>query len=262
MKPLVHAREEPDQMKKGNDSEWFARSFDVLYPVLYAHRTLVAAAKEAIFAQELLGIKTGDRVFDLCCGAGRHLHYFQDEYASYGLDYSAFLLEQARTTNCPRAQVVRGDMRHIPFDSCFDAVTNFFTSFGYFETEAENQKVLAGVARSLASEGRFFIDYMNAEHVRNTLVPSSSRMAEGYLVEERRWIDEVACRVKKDTVVSLHGQHVNTFHESVRLYAPTEISEMLEAQGLRVEHLFGDYDGAPLSPTLPRLIAVGTKRNR
>ena len=47
-----------------------------------------------------------------------------------GLDYSRELLAAARDALGPEAALVRGDMRALPFDGVFDAVTGFFTSFG------------------------------------------------------------------------------------------------------------------------------------
>jgi SAM-dependent methyltransferase len=58
-----------------------------------------------------------------------------------------FARPEARLPGCHR---VRGDMRHLPFtDGSFDLVTSFFTSFGYFDSDDEDVKVLArGVPRA------------------------------------------------------------------------------------------------------------------
>ena len=45
----------------------------------------------------------------------------------------------------------------------FDWVLNFFTSFGYFERERENFRVLEEIVRILAPGGRFLIDLMNLD---------------------------------------------------------------------------------------------------
>ena len=39
-------------------------------------------------------------------------------------------------------------MREIPFQGEFDAIVSLFTAFGYFETDAENARVLSSVARA------------------------------------------------------------------------------------------------------------------
>jgi len=238
--------------------DWYQRSFGAVYPVLYAHRSVEAAAPEAAFAAERLGLQSGDRVLDLCCGNGRHMvHLLRHTPRVVGLDYSLDLLSLASEQLGDGAGLVRGDMRALPFGMVFDAVTNFFTSFGYFGAPEENLAVVREVARVLKPMGRFFIDYLNPAHVAATLVPETVREHEGYQITERRWIDGERRRVNKATVVSRDGRMVGRWGESVRLYEEAEFRALLREGGLEIERLFGDYDGAPPSDDRPRLIAVG-----
>ena len=109
--------------------DWHQRSFGALYPVLYAHRNVEAAAPEAAFAAQRLGLRPDDRVLDLCCGNGRHMvHLLRHTPRVVGLDYSPDLLALASEQLGNSAGLVRGDMRAVPFGAVFDAVTNFFTS--------------------------------------------------------------------------------------------------------------------------------------
>ena len=241
--------------------DWYARSFGMLYPVLYAHRSVEAARPEALFAVDRLGIGPDCTVLDLCCGNGRHMAAVS-EYTRHltGLDYSPHLLALARQQVPSEAGLVRGDMRHLPFFSRFDVVLNFFTSFGYFPAREENLSVAREVARVLRPEGRFFIDYLNAAHVRATLVPHSERNAGGYRVLEDRWIDEERRRVNKTTRVIDADREMALFEESVALYEEEEFPGLLREAGLEPEETFGGYDGAPVSPACPRLIVCGRKR--
>ena len=76
------------------------------------------------------------------------------------------LLARMRANGLPR---VAGDMRRLPFKGeSFDWVLNFFTSFGYFERERENFRVLEEIVRVLVPEGRFLIDLMNPGVLRCT----------------------------------------------------------------------------------------------
>lgn len=113
------------------DEHWYKRSFVAQYGVVYAHRSVEAAVREAAFAVSQLVIDGSERVLDLCCGNGRHMgHLLRRTPHVTGLDYSRELLAAARDTLGPEAALVRGDMRALPFDGVFDAVTSFFTSFG------------------------------------------------------------------------------------------------------------------------------------
>jgi SAM-dependent methyltransferase len=240
--------------------DWYARSFDALYPLIYAHRSVDAAAPESRFAADQLGLRHGARVLDLACGNGRHMVHLQDRGARVvGLDYSAYLLRQARRLLEPPARLVRADMRAIPFRASFDAVVNFFTSFGYFVERRENLAVAQGVARALRTGGRFFIDYIGSRYAETHLVPVSARIAGEYAIEERRWIDPNSRRVNKITALRRHGEEVQRFEESVQLYHPDEFLALLHEAGLRVEQLFGDYAGTPWDEARPRMIATGVK---
>lgn len=244
----------------GVDPDWYEHAFGDLYPVLYAHRSVEAAAPEAAFAADALGLKPGQRLLDLCCGSGRHLvHFAKMTDRAVGLDYSRELLLHGRARHGAALRAVRADMRAVPFANAFDAVTSFFTSFGYFQDDAENMQVIAETARALKPSGRFFIDYVNPDCVRDTLEPLTVRTIEDYAIEERRWIDERARRVNKTTRVSRDGAVVRDLGESVRLYDEAELRALLDRAGLRCERAFGDYTGAPLAQTAPRMIMTGPK---
>lgn len=240
--------------------DWYEEAFGELYSVIYAHRTVETAAPEAEFAACALNLTPDDRILDLCCGSGRHLvHFARITGHAVGLDYSPVLLDQGRRLLGGRGCVVRADMRAIPFIGAFDAVANFFTSFGYFQDDSENMQVIYETARALKSSGRFFIDYANPTYVRDTLEPRTVRAIGGYEIEECRWIDESAKRINKVTQVSREGSVVQNLGESVRLYDEAELRGLLERAGLKCERSFGNYTGAPLAEHEPRMILVGSK---
>ena len=72
-----------------------------------------------------------------------------------GYDLSETLLTVARQEADRRwfpIEFVQGDMRSLPYDTEFDAVINYFTSFGYFD-DLDNARVVQQVARALKPEG-------------------------------------------------------------------------------------------------------------
>ncbi|MCL4215486.1 MAG: methyltransferase domain-containing protein [Candidatus Hydrogenedentes bacterium] len=240
--------------------DWYAQSFGALYPVIYSHRTVEAAAPEAEFAAARLNLNGQETALDLACGTGRHLvHLVKLSKHAVGLDYSTDLLALARRGLGPAAALVQGDMRDLPFQNSFDAVLCFFTSFGYFLDEAENQQTARCIARALKPGGRFFIDHMNAGYVSAHLEPETRRSAEDLTILEERWIDKVSRRINKRTRVLQDDAQRAEFHESVRLYEREELEAALAAAGLRVVCVDGNYDGAAYGPSEPRMLVFGEK---
>ena len=240
--------------------DWYAQSFGALYPIIYSHRTVETAAPEAEFAAARLNVNEQEAVLDLACGKGRHLvHLIKLSQHAIGLDYSAELLELARRDIGPAAALVRGDMRYLPFQNVFDAVFCFFTSFGYFLDEKENQQTARCIAQALKPGGRFFIDHMNAEYVRAHLEPETRRSAENLAIYEERWIDKAARRINKRTRILQDNTQRAEFHESVRLYEREELEATLAAADLRVTSVYGNYDGAAYGPSEPRMLVFGER---
>jgi len=248
------------RLRRPIPENWYHESFDALYPIVYAHRTVEAARPETVFSIQQTGLGPGDYVLDLCCGSGRHIHHLLEVTPHVvGLDYSAHLLDMAVELLGTRARLVRADMCCQPFCEAFDVVMNYFTSFGYFPTLEANLGVLRGVARILRPGGRFFIDYLNRAWTERHLQEDSSRDVLGFEIREHRWIDSNTHRINKSTVVSKNGQKLSDAGESVQLFTQGEFESLLNKAGLHIDRLFGDYAGAAYGNDTPRMIAVGHK---
>lgn len=240
--------------------DWYHLSFDSLYPIVYEHRTVMAARPESLFSIDQTQLSPTDRVLDLACGGGRHMaHLLHITPHVVGLDYSTHLIELAQQSLGPDAKLVRADMRHQPFAAGFDVVMNYFTSFGYFQTQEENLNVVEGIATALKPGGRFFIDFLNRNWTLANLQADTRREAGGFEIRERRWIDHDHHRINKSTIVSKNGRNVKDADESVQLYTLKEFTELLTAGGLHIERTYGNYDGAPFGDEHPRMIVVGTR---
>jgi SAM-dependent methyltransferase len=195
-------------------------------------------------------------VLDLACGAGRHTAALRRRgRRALGVDLSLTLL--AYNPDIPR---VRGDMRALPFAAqSFDWVLNFFTSFGYFEGERENFRVLEEIVRVLKPRGKFLIDLLNPETTLARLVPAESFSQDGREVAIERWYDPTARRLNKRIRLRERDRLPRAFLESVRVYRPEEVEIGLRWAGLETTALYGDFNGMPYGPQSERLIAVGHK---
>jgi SAM-dependent methyltransferase len=241
-----------------SDPEWFRSWFGEDYLRLYPHRDEREAAQAVHLYLETVGRPRG-RLLDLACGAGRHLHELRrNGIEGVGVDLSLALLSRARRSASPPFHLVRADMRDLPFrDGSFSAVVSFFTSFGYFETEAEDRRVAGEIRRVLEPGGRFLLDYLNSSRVMATLVPEETMDLDGRPVLVRRALEGRSV-VKR---IEIRGPNENApreYQERVRLYAPEELRALLADSGLLSTTRFGDYEGGSFDDVSSgRLILAG-----
>jgi SAM-dependent methyltransferase len=149
---------------------------------------------------------------------------------------------------------VRADMRQLPIRvGSMDLTVNLFTSFGYFEQDAEHVVALGEMVATVRPGGWFVIDFLNPAAVRRQLVPEETLEVAGTSVQVSRSVSPDGRYVCK-TIRGAEGRH---FRERVRLFEPEQMAGMLAAAGVAVRFRFGDYDAAPLSSGSPRTILVG-----
>ncbi|HYF39313.1 MAG TPA: class I SAM-dependent methyltransferase [Gemmatimonadales bacterium] len=200
-----------------------------------------------------VGLQRGWRVLDVACGAGRHARAFVNAGACcFGLDLSATLLRVARqVTDAP---LIRADMRQLPVRlGSMHLTVNLFTSFGYFDRDAEHRTALDEMIATLRPEGWFVIDFLNPAAVRRALVPEEMVTLANQTVRVTRTVSPDGRYVCK----SIRAREGRQYMERVRLFEPEQISDMLESAGVQVRYRFGDYDGSTLSPDSPRTILMG-----
>ncbi|MDF2646602.1 MAG: SAM-dependent methyltransferase [Paenibacillus sp.] len=241
---------------------WYEESFGEDYLLVYKHRDIQGAAREVRKMIAWLKLSHHSHVLDLCCGMGRHaLALAEAGYCVTGVDLSPVLLREARSADpYNRIRWVESDMRSLPYDETFsegfDAVVNLFTSFGYFEDDNEQLKVLRQIRQALKIGGRFIIDYLNARYVTEHLVLHSERNEEGMHISETRSMQNGF--VTKEIVVQGSGRPPRRYTERVKLYSLETMTGMLNEAGLIVDDVYGSYDEDSYDDRQsPRMIIVG-----
>ncbi|MDD5087696.1 MAG: class I SAM-dependent methyltransferase [bacterium] len=241
---------------------WYEAWFDEDYLALYSHRNVAEAEQFVDTLWSRLGLQVGAWVADVSCGAGRHSLAFARCGANVvGVDLSRVMLDRARQdfhSQCSNVRFVRGDMRHIPLASGFQLAVNLFTSLGYFESEAENERAFAELARLLVRAGTLVVDVVNPVYLRASFLSETVREFPGMAVWEYRKIDEPRRRIVKEIEIR-RGARTRRICESVRLYERAELASMATKNGLAVLDFWGDYDGSALEENSPRLILVARK---
>lgn len=240
---------------------WYEEHFQTDYIKIYQHRDSEAGS-ELKNLLELIPWKNGQSVLDLCCGYGRHSRYLaQLGWRVTGVDLSAPLLQEAihLSLNMP-IQYMRCDMRKIPFYKEMDLVINMFTSFGYFDSDEENEKVIEGVSHSLKDGGYFIMDYLNPTFVEENLIPFSREEVGSVELIQYRKVEEGHIH-KKITIKS--GNDEKRYEEVIKLYHLEKMLSMLNAHGLVVQNILGDYDASRFnSRQSPRMIFICQKSSK
>lgn len=242
-------------------TEWFERSFQEDYLKIYAHRDEQKAIQELEQLLPFLNMRKGQQVLDLCCGQGRHSCWLaQQGVRVIGVDLSAVLLQAAirNSLNLP-VLYMRADARQIPFENEMDLVVNLFTSFGYFEEDEENEKVIKQASRALKPEGMFLFDYLNPLYIQENIEPFTETKLDGMEILQYRTINE--SYVQKRIVIQEPGESQRQYEERVKLYNREDLSQMLERNDFKVLHLFGNYDaGEYHTHASPRMIFICQKQ--
>jgi len=225
--------------------EWFRKWFSNKYYLeLYRHRDDKEAVDLINLVQRTIPLKSGAKVLDVCCGAGRH----SIELAKRGFDVTGFDLSKYLTGEAKKSvkklkeknikvKFLNRDMRDFNFKSSFDLVLNIFSSFGYFESDEENFKVFGNVKSSLKKKGYFIFDFLNEAVLRKNLVKKDLVTVSGKKIWQERRIENNF--VYKDIKI---GNNVYT--ERIRLYSCAEICARLEYSGYSVRKVFGDFYGS------------------
>ena len=219
--------------------EWFQDWFNTAYyHLLYDYRD----EQEAEFFMEnllsFLKLGESDVILDLPCGKGRHSLFLNSRgYNVVGADISENSIAHARHFENQRLRFKIHDMRD-PLSEKFTAIFNLFTSFGYFENEETNTRVLKNFKNALVNDGSLVIDFLNLNRVKEELVPKQEIEKNGIAYKIEKHI--TAHFIIKDIEVNDQGK-VFYFQEKVQALDLEKFERYSSQAGLKISEVFGDY---------------------
>jgi SAM-dependent methyltransferase len=260
-------------LKKTEQGKWFTKWFNTQdYLNLYKHRDARDAAKilKLLFAN--VNIPKGAKVLDLACGNGRHsLLIARKGYNVTGIDLSKYLISKAKEklngeyAGCRnKLKFEIGDMRNIGHINEFELVVNLFTSFGYFEKQSDNVKVIKSISSALRKNGWFLFDFLNRDYLLNHLVPFDIKRENKNIIVQIRnitngFVEKNIFILKNNPAPGLYPV-LNSYKEKIRLYSKKDFQEMFSVNGLKTVKVFGNCDGAKFIKTKSeRLIILAQK---
>ena len=241
---------------------WYETFFDGLYAkVLDARSDHPNTAKEARTIKKILRLRKGQRVLDCPCGMGR----ISLELARLGLNVTGADLTGLYIRRARRRAKSKGlkvpfhccDMRELPFEGRFDAVVNWFTSFGYFD-KAGNLAAAKAALRALKPGGKFLIEMMNKSFLLPRFTPTGEDEVNGVrIVRRSRW-DARSGRVWNTWTFS-QGKKVETHRFSHCLYSAPEMRKLLRTAGFADIRFLGRPPLGRFTRHSHRMIAIARR---
>jgi SAM-dependent methyltransferase len=242
------------------DNEDFWKDF---YPFLFSDSKFEEAYRDLEKIIALVDFK-GKTVLDLGCGPGRFsIACAKKGYAVTGVDKSNYLLNIAKDKS-KQEQVpiewIRGDMRTYSNPDTFDLLLNLFTSFGFFESEKDDIKVLERMHNNLKSSGCLIIDTMSKEILAKIFTDTmSTTLDDGTVMIQRPKVVENFSKVANEWILLYGNNTYKKYTFNLRLYSAIELKKMLEQVGFNAIQIYGDLGGVSYDTNARRLVLVARK---
>ena len=219
------------------------------------------AAEEARVLRKVLKLRKGSRVADVPCGHGRiSLELARAGCSVVGVDACEPSIRRARRelrkAGLPGAFHL-GDMRDLRLPREFNAVVNWWDSFGYFD-EGTNRRVLKGFADILLPGGRVLVDQVNRERIIRQFRKKGELDYGGVKVTIRNRWDPKRQRVNGSWLFERGGEQLRR-RSSIRLYTPSQMEALMESAGLTLERICDGKTGQPFTRGSLRMTVVGRK---
>lgn len=241
---------------------WFKTWFDsAYYHKLYQARDDQEASRFIDALISFLQPAAGAHMLDLACGNGRHSkHLAQKGFVVTGLDLARSSIRDAKKWETPILQFRQHDMRQPFGTNCYDYIFNFFTSFGYFKDDGENNTVVSNIAAALKNNGVVLFDYLNVAHAEKGLVPVEEKGLDGTLYHINRWSTD-AFFYKRIAVHDAGMRQPLEYVEKVAKFTVTDFERFFAQHSLQSEQVFGDYNLNPYdTENSKRLIILARKK--
>lgn len=214
----------------------------------------------------LLDLQNGDSILDVPCGYGRHsIELAKRGFKVTGCDLNSIHLDKATESALNQKVVVdfkKINMIDIDYNNEFGAVINMFYSFGFFETDEENEKVLTNFYNAIKNGGKFLMHTdVNIPRVINGKYreDETRKLATG---KQLRIIDKYNPATKRIEGVWIikeaNGKEVNRDY-SVRVYTRDEFEQMCLKVGFSKVEVYGDWDKSPYNENSEDMMVVATK---
>jgi SAM-dependent methyltransferase len=145
------------------------------------------------------------------------------------------------------AQLVRGDMRLLPFkQQAFAAAISMDQSFGYLPSLQDDLQSLQDLHAALGKGGVLIVDLFNREHLikKNQAIrlPKGREYPSFFLVE--KWTIDFGSGTLHEqwTIYDKVEEDIKFFEHITHLYKLGDMQCLLEKAGFSIRAVYGDYE--------------------
>ena len=246
---------------------WISSFHDnLLAKTLLSQRSPETLHQDCTFVLDILSVPQGGKILDQCCGFGAmSLPLAQMGYQVEGVDITEDYIQQA----CLNIQEKNLNIEFHCQDAgtycshdC-DAVFNWWTGFGYLESDEQNTQLINAAYQSLKSGGRYLLDVPNYAGVMNQFQPKMLHVFETDMgnieLTRHSTMDLYRGRMLKIWEYRQNGVLIAEHHSNVRLFSSHELVQIFTEMGFQNIQLLGNQQGDPLSLKHLRCICIGEK---
>lgn len=213
-------------------------------------------------------------ILELAVGTARAaIPLAQAGHRVVGVDYDEDMLAIGRRKRDmvglseSQLELIRADCLDLNLDQQFDWVCVFFNTFLAFTTLEQQDAVLQGALRHLKPRGRFWLDVFQPD-IKRLARPKSAGIDPTLFYVPRfdrtvlktvdlrqfpeRQLQRVTFNYQWFTKQGDPRRRSRSF--DLTYIFPRELRILLERNGLRIEHFWGNYDASPINENSPRMI--------
>lgn len=247
-------------MKKDElSAEWYTKWFGSrYYDCLYSKRDGAEAESFLRKLMPAIEAKPGQRILDAPCGKGRHSHFLWKEgYRVTGLDLSPESISGSNKLSGDGLEFFVHDLRNLFRTNYYDIALNLFTSLGYTGSHHDNERMIKTLATSLKPGGKLVIDFFNTTKILQNLVAGEKVEKNGMTFNITRKFEH-GMIIKSIGVAEGLNQH--RFEERVMALSLDDFKKYLDATGLILLNLWGDYELNPFDEMHSGRMILHTKK--
>lgn len=231
------------------EPDWWKTLFDEVYLMTDARSVCdeELSRREVDVICELMPVRPGQKILDLCGGQGRH----SMELCARGhsgctvVDYSQCLVGRGRRMAEERGfgvEFVQADAREtgLPPDT-FDHVLIMGNSLGYLPDPEDDRKILSEAYRVMRPGSWLLVDVVDGDRVKAALNPNAWHEVDPDVVVCReREIDGDSVRTREMVLCKKRGL-IRERAYSIRAYGPDDLVALVSRVGFQNVLVHGDF---------------------